>query len=177
LRRAPPSEDQLHACADEAPAAAARRAYATAIRLLGARDHSHAELKRKLGDREFSDEIIQVTLGELREARYIDDTRYAHTFVEQRIERGHGPRAIESKLRERGIDGEACRAALSAAAPDWCALAEQALMRKFRPDQILDDEARARARLARFLQGRGFSAGDSIRAIERARRAVAQADR
>ena len=166
MRRAGSASDQP----DEDPAATARRAYASAIRLLGARDHSTAELTRKLGDRDFSDEIIQGTLAELRQARYVDDARYALTFVEQRVERGYGPRSIEAKLRERGIDGEYRRAAFEQAAPDWCELAEEALQRKFRVDQIQDDDVKARARLARFLQGRGFSAGDSIRAIERVRR-------
>jgi len=156
----------------ESPAAAARRAYATAIRMLGTRDHSTFELTRKLTDRDFDHAIIQRTLVELVDARYVDDRRYACTYVEQRIARGYGPRAIESKLRERGIDGPDRRDAFEQAAPDWCELAEEAVMRKFRADQILDREAKAKARLARFLQGRGFSAGDSIRAIERARRAV-----
>ena len=156
----------------ESPAAAARRAYATAIRMLGTRDHSTAELTRKLGDREFDRAIIEQTLAELVDARYVDDRRYARAYVEQRIAQGYGPRAIESKLRERGIDGPDRRDAFAQAAPDWCERAEEALMRKFRADQILDGETRAKARLARFLQGRGFSAGDSVRAIERARRAV-----
>lgn len=156
----------------EDPASVARRAYATAIKLLGARDHSSAELARKLGDRDVAPELIDSTLQELREANYVNDERYALTYVEQRMARGYGPRAIESKLHERGIESALVRHAFEQVSPDWSALAHEALLRKFRSDQITDTDQKVKAKLARFLQQRGFGTRDAIRAIERARETV-----
>ena len=171
-----PSEDGAEA-EPEDPAEMHRRGYATAIKLLGARDHSSAELARKLAERDVEPDTIDAVLAELAEHRYLDDARYARLYVEQKAGQGHGPRAIESKLAERGVGSGEVREAMEALAADWEERAEAALVAKFRDDQIVDPEPRVRARIARFLQGRGFSAGDSIRAVERARsRIVAAAE-
>ena len=161
----------------EDPADMHRRAYATAIKLLGARDHSGAELARKLAERDVDADTVDAVLAELAEHRYLDDARYARLYAEQKAGQGHGPRAIESRLAERGVASGEVRAAMEALAADWEERAEAALVAKFRDDQIVDPEPKARARIARFLQGRGFSAGDSIRAVDRARaRIVAAAE-
>ena len=172
----PPVEDGEEAAPEE-PAAAHRRGYATAIKLLGARDHSSAELRRKLAERDLDAETIDAVLVELAEARYVDDARYARLYAEQKAGQGHGPHAIESKLAERGVGSTEVREAMEALGADWQERAEAALGAKFRDDQIVDPEPKVRARIARFLQGRGFSAGDSIRAVDAARsRIVASAE-
>ena len=162
---------------DEGPVDAHRRACATAIKLLGARDHSRAELRRKLAERDVDAETIDAVLDELAEHRYVDDARYARLYVEQKAGQGRGPRAIESKRAERGVDSADVAAAMDELGADWQERAEAALVAKFRDEQIADPEPKARARVARFLQGRGFSAGDSIRAVDAARaRIVAAAE-
>lgn len=153
----------------EAPAAMHRRAYATAIKLLGARDHSRAEIRRKLAERDVEEDVIDAVVEELVEHRYLNDGRYARQYIEQRAVRGYGPRAIEAKLSERGIDRSEVRVALEEFGGDWVALAGEALTGKFRGEEIVDPEAKVRGKIARFLQGRGFSAGDSVRAVEVAR--------
>ena len=152
------------------PEERARRAYALCIKLLGARDHSSAELARKLAQRDVDEPSIAAALTELRAANYVDDERYARTYAEQLAERGRGPMAIRSKLRERGIDGDLAADALEALGADWTERAEVALERRFAASAIGDDDPKARARIARFLQGRGFGSGESIRALDRARR-------
>ena len=150
----------------------ARRAYALGIKLLGARDHSSAELTRKLERRDIDETAIRTALAELRAAGYVDDERYARLFAEQLLERGRGPMAIRAKLRERGIDGELVADALEALGADWVERAEAALGSRFAPEDIVDDSQRSQARVARFLQGRGFGAGDALRALDRARRRI-----
>ncbi len=157
----------------ESPADMHRRAYATCIKLLGARDHSTSELRRKLAERDVEPDVIDAVLEELAEHRYVDDARYARLYAEQRAAQGHGPRSIESKLAERGLAQSDVRAALEELDADWAERAEAALTAKFRAEQIVDPEPRVRAKIARFLQGRGFSAGDSMRAVDAARERIA----
>ena len=142
------------------------------MKLLGARDHSSAELERKLGERDVDRASVAAALAELRAAGYVDDERYARTFAEQLAGRGRGPAAIRAKLRERGIDGDVAADAIDALGADWVERAEAALGARFAPAAVADDDPKARARVARFLQGRGFGSGDSLRALDRARRRI-----
>jgi len=148
------------------PQAEANRAYAAAIRLLGNRDHSSAELTRKLGQRGFDEEVIVATLGTLSDANYVDDRRYACMLAEQMAGKRRGPLAIRAKLRERGIDGEAAEAALAALNVDWVERAASALRTRFDVGSITESDQKMRAKVARFLQGRGFSSSDSLKALQ-----------
>lgn len=154
------------------PEELARRAYALGVKLLGARDHSSAEIVRKLSQRDFDEAAIAAALAELRDANYVDDERYARTFAEQLLERGRGPLAIRAKLRERGIDADVADDAIAALEADWIERAGRVLEGRFAPAAIADDEPKGRARIARFLQGRGFGASDALRALDRARRRI-----
>ena len=160
--------------ADEelAPEERARRAYAAAVRLLGSRDHSSAELARKLALREFDEAAVASALTELRAAGYLDDERFAHALAEQLLGRRRGPMAIRAKLRERGIDGGLADDAIAALGADWVERAGVALGARFDDAAVADEEPRARARIARFLQGRGFAPGDALRALDEARRRI-----
>ena len=157
---------------DATPEELARQAYALAVRLLGSRDHSSAELARKLGQRDVDEASTESALAELRAAGYLDDERFAHALAEQRMNQGRGPMAIRAKLRERGIDGGLADEAIGALGADWVERAGHVLASRFDAAAVADDEPRSRAKIARFLQGRGFSTGDALRALDRARRRI-----
>ena len=154
------------------PEELARRAYALAVRLLGSRDHSSAELTRKLSQRDVDEESIALALEELRQANYLNDERFARALAEQRLRGGRGPMAIRAKLRERGIDAVLADEAIEALGADWTERAGEVLAARFDAAAIADDEPRARAKIARFLQGRGFASGDALRALDEARRRI-----
>lgn len=161
------AEDEAEA---EDEAAVARRAYAFAIRVLGDRDHSTAELTRKLGKKGFDESVIGATLVTLCAANYVDDCRYAATLVAQMAEKRRGPLAIRAKLRERGIDAKVADTALGDFDTDWAERAACALAARFDRESIVNGDRKMQARVARFLQGRGFSAADSIKALRSAGR-------
>jgi len=159
---------------DEEPTAEelARRAYAQCIKLLGARDHSSTELRRKLVRRDMDEAAIASALAACREANHVDDDRYARSYAEQLLERGRGPMAIRAKLRERGIASDLAGDAVEALEADWVERAQSTLEHRFARNAIADDEPKAEARIARFLQSRGFGSGDSLRALDRARKRI-----
>jgi len=157
---------------EETAAREGRRAVQVAVRLLAKRDHSSNELRSKLGARGFDEQSVDYALQEMEQHGYLDDVRFATLFAEQRMEKGLGPRGISAKLRERGIDDSLCRQSVSALNADWQEMAEIALCKRFSSADLLSEETRQKARMARFLESRGFSTGDSIRAIEKARRSA-----
>jgi len=148
----------------------ARQAYAAAVRLLGSRDHSAAELRRKLAKREHGAASIDAALEELEAANYVNDTRYAELYAEQRMNQGFGPLSIRAKLRERGIESHLIQHGLANLSVTWSEHAESVIHRRFCEQDILDTDQRMTARIARFLNGRGFASNDALRALNQARR-------
>ncbi|MGI9308894.1 MAG: regulatory protein RecX, partial [Gammaproteobacteria bacterium] len=100
-------------------AAAGRTARAAAMNLLARREHSQAELRTKLKDREYSDpEIADALEGLLRDG-LISDERFAEAFVASRVRRGQGPVRIRVELERRGVPDELIVTHLSVRAAEW----------------------------------------------------------
>jgi regulatory protein len=156
--------------ADKIAAEAARQAYGAAIRLLAGRDHSVAELTRKLIQREHGVAAINAALAELSDANYVNDARYAELYAEQRMNHGYGPLSIRSKLAARGVDDHHVQRALQLLEVNWAEQAEAVIAKRFAAHEITDSDQRATARIARFLQGRGFASSDALRALKQLRR-------
>jgi regulatory protein len=123
--------------------------------LLARREHSPAELRRKLADRDFSPGEIEVTLEALIREGLLSEARFLESFVDSQVRRGHGPVWIRAELEKRGIAGEEVAAALAAADRDWTALAREVRAKRFGAGRPAD--FRERARQMRFLQYRGFT--------------------
>jgi regulatory protein len=118
------------------------------------REFCSAELARELAGRGYAADIIQATIDELVEDRYVDDRRYAESYVRSHAQRGQGPRRLRQDMAAAGLDEGLIEEAL-AAGPDWKQLARDIRERKFGAEPPADWGERARQ--SRFLQYRGFS--------------------
>jgi len=152
------------------PEELARQAYTTAVRLLGSRDHSIAELRRKLGKREHDNASIDAAIEQLASANYVNDARFAERYAEQRMNQGYGPLSIRAKLTQRGVDSHWVQQALSSMDVTWSDHAETVILKRFNEQDICDTDQRITARIARFLNSRGFSSSDALRGLHQARR-------
>jgi regulatory protein len=126
-----------------------------ALAMLTRREHSRAELQKKLSEQGGHEAVIGQVLDELVERRLQSDARFAEVFVRSRAEKGYGPRAISVDLRARGLDAETIATAMAASGYDWAALAADTRRRRF--GTALPKDVRERARQLRFLQYRGFT--------------------
>jgi len=121
-----------------------------ALRHLVRREHSRAELARKLAPHAESPEVLQGVLDWLESTKRLSNQR----FAEQRahvLSRKYGAAHIRHDLRARGVD-----AALVDALPIEGEMerAKAILARKYREPASTREE---QAKRARFLQSRGFS--------------------
>jgi len=157
-RRAVGSASHPGCDAERADDSAAARA--AAVALLARRDLPSGELRDRLAARGFGPEATAAALDALAAEGALDDERYAHNYVAYHAGRGRGPVRIGADLRACGLSAEVIDAAL-AEGPDWHAAAAAARARRF--GKAAPADWRAKARQARFLQYRGFSA-DHIRA-------------
>ncbi|MGO9850532.1 MAG: regulatory protein RecX [Steroidobacteraceae bacterium] len=156
-RRAPRSARRAKEAERAADPAAARSA---AVALLARRDFASGELHARLTARGFTAPAATEALLALAAQGVLSDERYAHNFVAYHAGRGQGPIRIAAELRARGLAQSLIEAAL-ASGSDWRALAGAARIRRF--GKAAPASWKEKARQARFLQYRGFSA-DHIRA-------------
>jgi len=131
-----------------------------AMNLLALREHSCAELSRKLAARDYSPEEIEATVTALVADGLLSDERFAEAYIAARMRVGRGPVRIRGELKQRGVDADAIHLHLDDASLDWCSLAREVRSRKFGEAQ--PKEYKEKARQMRFLEYRGFT-GEQIR--------------
>ncbi|XOB97478.1 regulatory protein RecX [Deinococcota bacterium DY0809b] len=137
------------------------RAMQYALRSLGRRMQSRAELERKLLART-TPEVARSVLARLLEWGYLDDRAFAEAFVRSRRERW-GALRLRAELARRGVDerivgevlaegeggeGEVARALALLVRSAWRHKGEH-------------------ARMVRFLQARGFALTVAVEAAQR----------
>jgi regulatory protein len=123
--------------------------YQLAIRLIGPRAHSEAELRRKLVRRGCEQADVDATVGRLRGQGYLDDDAYARGLVARRSG-GRGATLIAAELKARGIDREVAERALSELDRDRQLEAARRLVER--------SAGLEPPRLAARMQRRGFAA-------------------
>jgi len=121
--------------------------------LLARREHSRAELSRKLARHADSPEALERLLDELTQKRQLSDERYAEARARQ-LARKYGAARIVDDLRAKGVAEETAAGVAAGARADELERARAILARKYPSPAATPEE---RARRARFLQSRGFS--------------------
>lgn len=140
---------------------------AAAYALLARRDHSLAELKRRLLARGHDPAAVGGVLAALVEEGVLNEDRLAESVVRRGLRRGRGPRRLEAELLARGLEAACARkriAALCEEGVDWLQRAKEAVRRlKRRPGETKEA---FRARIARRLERQGFPSSVIARVIE-----------
>lgn len=125
-----------------------------ALRLLSQREHSRAELERKLQTHELREGELQEVLDALQARGFIDDERVVDSLVNRRSAK-LGARRVQAELQAKGLDEALVREAVAPLRETELARARAVWQKKFgRPATDLA----GRARQMRFLAARGFSA-------------------
>jgi len=131
-----------------------------ALRLLTRREHSRAQLARKLQVHAGPEDDLEALLDELARRKLLSDERYAEARARV-LSRRFGAARIARDLRASGVEEHLAERALNAARATEAERARDVWRRKFRTPPTTREE---RAKQMRFLQSRGFSF-DAIRAV------------
>ena len=124
-----------------------------ALRFLAAREHSRAELKRKLAPHAESAEQLETLLEELVGRQQQSDARFAEARSHV-LSRKFAASRIAHDLRSKGVSDEDAAHVVDAARATDLERAREVYARKFRaPPESRED----RAKRMRFLQSRGFA--------------------
>ncbi|MBS3996406.1 MAG: recombination regulator RecX [Hydrogenophaga sp.] len=131
-----------------------------ALRLLAGREHSRAELQRKLGAHETEPGELARALDELQAKGFINEDRVIESVLHRRAAK-LGASRVRQELQAKGLDPDAVSQAVQELQGTEVARARDVWRKKFgKPSQ----DANERARQMRFLAARGFS-GDAIRRV------------
>jgi regulatory protein len=136
------------------------RALDCALRALARRDHSVAELERKLRERKFSETAAAAVMARLKESGYLDDRRFAERWAEAAVRngRGYGVR-LRQDLARRGVSRDIIDevlAGIASSCGEEAALAALA-ERRFAGFVPAAASEREKRRVVAYLQRRGFS--------------------
>jgi regulatory protein len=145
----------------EAGEADERTVRTAALALLAGRDFARNEIAKRLLRRGYPAAIVATVVEGLAAQRLLSESRFVEQFIRQHAGRGHGPVRIRVELRERGVAQGDIEEGLAAATEDWAGIARETRRKRFGLSPPGD--YRERARQARFLQYRGFSA-EQVRA-------------
>jgi regulatory protein len=131
-----------------------------ALKLLAAREHSRAELERKLKPHEEEPGSLQTALDALQAKGFINEDRVLESVIHRRASKLGGAR-LKQELQAKGLDAAAVSQALADLAPSELARAREVWRKKYaNPPQTSEE----RAKHARFLIARGFS-GEVVRRV------------
>lgn len=149
-------------------AAALHEAKLAAVRALGRRAQTQAELRRRLVQRGLPEEAVDEVLGWLADRGYLDDQQYAEQRWHALRQRRLGAQGIRWKLQEEGVPRDIAEQVQAERAND---LNETELARELCEQR--NESLRSvpwpqrRQRLYAFLARRGFGSEAIIEALSR----------
>jgi regulatory protein len=136
---------------------------ARALRFLARREHSRAELARKLGAHASEGEDVERLLDELTRRGWLSNARFAEQAIRTKSRR-FGPVKLAHDLRAKGVADDEIDAAFRAAGEHGEADIARVWASRF---AAAPADQRERARQVRFLQGRGFTLGAILHFMKR----------
>jgi regulatory protein len=148
---------------------AARRAYIDALKLLGRRELSEAQVRERLARRRHDAEAIDAAVARLLGERAIDDHRVAGAIARtETAARKRGRLRVQRRIESAGIAPATARRALDEVfgGLDADELLESALAKRLRRGTDIADE-REFNRLYRYLLGQGFEPAQVLARLKR----------
>jgi regulatory protein len=140
-----------------------RDCFKESLRIVSLRPYSVLEVRGKLLQKGFDQDLVEKSIGKLREYGYLDDRELARTLIRFKFNSaGYGRRKISEYLRRRKIPEDIINSELTKTVTRDRSVERgvELLVRKQERGKrdILDE----RQRVFRFLAGRGFDPGECV---------------
>ncbi len=136
-----------------------------ALRLLAQREHSRAELEKKLTPHEETPGQLVAVLDDLQTKDFISEARVVESVINRRSGK-FGASRIRHELMQKGLDAARVADAVQRLKATELERARDVWMRKFGFKSGVATDAAARAKQMRFLAARGFG-GEVIARVVR----------
>ncbi|MFW5649951.1 MAG: regulatory protein RecX [Acetivibrio ethanolgignens] len=140
-----------------------RRARQKALAVLKRADQSESELRRKLKQSEYPEEIIEKTIAYVYSYHYLNDERYAKNYIRYKSDT-KSRRQIVNELRQKGVSKEVVDTVLEETAGDDTEAIRRAIRKKTSDVEALEYEQKQK--LAAYLYRKGFMEEDIRRELK-----------
>jgi len=131
------------------------KARASALGSLAMREHSCAELRTKLLNKNHDEAIVDRLIVELLEHDYVSDQRFAESYWRSRSAKGYGVDRISRELSQKGVSAAVIEQARAEADIDFYAVVESVYHKKYKGEPWSDYQEKAKRQ--GFLYRRGFA--------------------
>ena len=132
-----------------------------AFRLLGRRQHSAFELKLKLKQKGYNEQLISRVINQLRNSNYLNDYEFAKTFAEENIKNKlWGQRKVEAELIKKGVDREIISQIVNEKFSDSDQIDNALELARKKYKSLLDrntNTEKIKSKLITFLLSRGYN--------------------
>ena len=135
------------------------------LRLLMDMDRTEAQLREKLKEKGYSDEVIAQSIAYVDSFGYVNDARYAKRFVECK-KQNKSRYELAGALRQKGVEQEIIDQALAECYPkeeEVDAIRHLLMKQHFSPEESTEEEKR---KLSMRLARRGFHYEDIQKIIQ-----------
>lgn len=142
-----------------------KRARKRAMFLLEKMDRTESQLRNKLRQGFYGEDLIDDAIAYVKKYHYIDDNRYAQTYVRYQKER-KSKRQIKMDLMQKGVDREIIEQAIEA---EYEPESEQELILKWiekRKYKIGENDIKEKQKMYQFLMRKGFRSEDILHVLE-----------
>lgn len=135
-----------------------KKSLSKAYKLLEYRDRSINEMRDRLKRNGYDDQVVDVTITELKDLGYLNDRKFARMWTSERTRNGFGQRKIESELKEKGISKEVIEETLKVLGDE---VEEEEKVRKLVEKRLPlyrgDNPPKAYRKLSQYLIRKGFT--------------------
>jgi regulatory protein len=142
-----------------------------ALKLLAFRSRSEKELRGRILQKNFSEEIANRVIGKLKRMKFVDDERFANEYAASLKQKQKGPRFIRAELARKGVERETIDEIAGGLYPspeDEIEQIKEIAEKKLAKMKNVEPE-KAAQRLMRFLFARGFSIDNINSALRKLR--------
>lgn len=144
-----------------------KTAYNKTTALCARREFCSGDMIKKLKNWEVSDEIISKVINQLKEEKFIDDTRYARFFVRDKAKFNRwGEQKIIWAMRQKQISQEIIQEAINQLDQEELQNTLLQLLKEKNRQIKEDNSYKRKAALVRFATSRGFNYAQIQKGLE-----------
>jgi len=130
-----------------------------AYRYISRRPHLENELKRKLRQKQFSEEVVDQAIAYLQNKNYLDDPSFITAFIDEQINlKKSGPQLIRKKLFEKGAASQVVDSTVEEIYNEDRQLDNALILFDKKSKHLTGlDPKKLKEKMFRFLQQRGYT--------------------
>ncbi len=134
------------------------QAFRRMTRLCSRGEYCVFDIRQKLRGMDLSEEEKEAVIQKLKEGRFIDEARYAHSFIGDKLRFNRwGRKKIELMLHQKQLPGEVINQAFMDFSEEELSASLPGLLKKKWPTVTGASAYEKEGKLIRFALGRGFS--------------------